>query len=293
MAVGHPSADAHPSASPGYGKRSAPDQKPRTAGDFTHLPAREAYIAAYIDRLPDGAAIDIKTLAKQLAAFGQMAVRTALRLLETAGHLFRRRETVGDGGTQWVWRTYFSRTPRTESWWKRLLKGDMPPDEPKPQPQEEAPRRSAYGILAGAGLIDPRMSLSAAECAELRPLAEEWLARGATENDIERALTTNLPPEVHVPGALARRRLTAKLPPHREARPAPEPGTPITECRICRAPARGPLPDGRCRTCRGDDNPHEGWLGESFAEDLRRKVEAVRAGIRRGGERVSNHGPAS
>ncbi|RLU94798.1 hypothetical protein CTZ27_19055 [Streptomyces griseocarneus] len=278
MADAHPSAALPLMASPGFGKRSAPDQKPRTADDFTHLPAREAYIAAYIDRLPDGAAIDIKTLAKQLAAFGQMAVRTALRLLETAGHLFRRRETVGDGGTQWVWRTYFSRTARDESWWKRLLKGDVPPDEPKPQ--EPEPRRSAYGTLASAGLADPRMSLSAAECAELRPLVEEWFTRGATENDVVRALTTNLPPEVHVPGALARKRLTTKLPPEREALPTPGPGTPITECKVCRAPARGPLPDGRCRTCRGD-GPHEGWLGESFAEDLRRKVEAVREGIRR------------
>ncbi|MCC3772124.1 hypothetical protein, partial [Streptomyces sp. UNOC14_S4] len=273
---------------PGFGKRSAPGQKPRTAADFAHLSAREAYIAAYIDRLPDGAAIDIKTLAKQLAAFGQMAVRTALRLLEQAGHLFRRRETVGDGGTQWVWRTYFSRTPRSESWWQRFRKGDVPPDEPKPQPQEQAqpqeetPRRSAYGTLAGAGLVDPRMSLSAAECAELRPLAEEWFARGATEDDIERALTANLPPEVHVPGAFARRRLVDKLPPQREAPPAPEPHRPLAECEVCRAPGRS-LPGGRCRTCRGDDNPHEGWLGESIpeplAESIHRKADAVRAGI--------------
>ncbi|MCC3772341.1 hypothetical protein, partial [Streptomyces sp. UNOC14_S4] len=206
---------------------------------------------------------------------------------EQAGHLFRRRETVGDGGTPWVWRTYFSRTARSESWWQRFRKGDVPPDEPKPQPQEQAqPRRNAYDTLASAGLADPRMSLSAAECAELRPLAEEWFARGAAEDDVVRALTTNLPPEVHVPGAFARRRLVDKLPPQREATalPAREPHHPhpLTECEVCRAPGRS-LPGGRCRTCRGDDNPHEGWLGESFpeplAEKVRRKADAVRAGI--------------
>ncbi|MEV8350004.1 hypothetical protein ACFVTT_07115 [Streptomyces niveus] len=30
-------APAHPSAKPGYGKRSAPGQHPRTAADFAHL----------------------------------------------------------------------------------------------------------------------------------------------------------------------------------------------------------------------------------------------------------------
>jgi hypothetical protein len=42
----------HPMANPGYGKRDAPDQLPRTAHDFAHLPPREAAVAAYIDRLP-------------------------------------------------------------------------------------------------------------------------------------------------------------------------------------------------------------------------------------------------
>lgn len=50
-------ASPHPMANPGYGKRSAPDQRPRTAHDFAHLPPREAAIAAYLDRLPDGADI--------------------------------------------------------------------------------------------------------------------------------------------------------------------------------------------------------------------------------------------
>ncbi len=69
-------------ASPGYGKRSAPDQRPPRADDFAHLPAREASIAAYLDRLPEGADISVKTLAKALPDHGQCAVGTVLRIVE-------------------------------------------------------------------------------------------------------------------------------------------------------------------------------------------------------------------
>ncbi|MGW2369363.1 hypothetical protein ACWCZ5_27730 [Streptomyces sp. NPDC001667] len=256
----------------GYGKRSAPAQNPRRRGDFSHLPAREAAIATYIDRLPEGAAIDVKTLAKELAAYGQQAVRTALNALTRAGHLFRRRETVG---TQWVFRTYFSRTARDESWWKRFLRGDVP-TESEPTPTEEAAPPPAYTILANVGGTDPRMTLSARECEQLAPLAEEWLARGATEAELVQALTAGLPPEgVHCPGAFARNRLKSKLPPQRAQTPPPQPH--LTECEGCGAPARN-LPGGRCRACR-DDGPHEGWLGEEFDESFHRQVATVRAGI--------------
>jgi hypothetical protein len=62
-------------ANPGYGKRAASGQLPRTNYDFAHLPPREAAIAAYLDRLPDGADISVKTLAKQLPS-----PRTLVRL---------------------------------------------------------------------------------------------------------------------------------------------------------------------------------------------------------------------
>jgi hypothetical protein len=48
-------------ANPGYGKKSAPDQEPRTGRDFGRLPAREASIAGYLDRLDDEADMSIKT----------------------------------------------------------------------------------------------------------------------------------------------------------------------------------------------------------------------------------------
>ncbi|MHB6909080.1 hypothetical protein [Streptomyces sp. CB02959] len=132
----------HPLAKPGFGKRGAPDQHPRRATDFDHFPRREASIAAYLDRLPEGADVSVKTLAKVLPDYGQCALRTALRRLSDAGHLRRFTETfIGSGGSpQWVTRTYFSRTARDDSWWAALPAGNVPQAEPdEHQPADPAP----------------------------------------------------------------------------------------------------------------------------------------------------------
>ncbi|KAA6198996.1 MarR family transcriptional regulator, partial [Streptomyces parvus] len=72
---------AYPMAKPGYGKRSAPDQQPRTRDDFALLPTRERYVAGFVDHLPDGAEMSVKQLAKQLPLYGQQAISTALKAL--------------------------------------------------------------------------------------------------------------------------------------------------------------------------------------------------------------------
>ncbi|MYR38748.1 MarR family transcriptional regulator, partial [Streptomyces sp. SID4944] len=68
----------YPMANPGYGKRTAPDQLPRTRTDFTLLPTRERYVAGFIDHLPEGASMSVKQLAKQLPLYGQQAISSAL-----------------------------------------------------------------------------------------------------------------------------------------------------------------------------------------------------------------------
>ncbi|KOU11635.1 hypothetical protein ADK88_02720, partial [Streptomyces sp. NRRL F-2295] len=65
---------AYPMAKPGYGKRNAPDQRPPAREDFALLPARERYVAGFIDRLPQGAAMSVKQLAKHLPLYGQQAI---------------------------------------------------------------------------------------------------------------------------------------------------------------------------------------------------------------------------
>ncbi|MGW2637570.1 hypothetical protein [Streptomyces sp. NPDC001348] len=237
-------------ANPGYGKRSAPGQLPRTNHDFTHLPRREAAIAAYVDRLPDGADISVKTLAKELP-YGQCALRTALNNLHRAGHLRRGRENItGPGGSRWITRSWWSRTARDDDWWAAFTRGDVPENAP---PERARPTRSrAHILLAALGRTAPALSLSEADCARLAPLVAEWFARGATDEAVVTALTAGLPTPVHHPAALLHRRLTAKLPPA----PAPRPPLRILECAECRIP--GPpeaLPGGLCGACRGERSP--------------------------------------
>ncbi|MEU0956341.1 hypothetical protein ABZ353_28995 [Streptomyces niveus] len=226
-------APAHPQAKPGYGKRSAPDQLPRTGADFAHLRTREAAIAAYIDRLTEGAAIGYKALAANIADYGQQACAKSLKFLSEAGHLRLVKEhlAVADNSLRWVTRTYFSRTSRDDEWWKAYVAGlrgvdltgldrdrdqegkrdrDRPAEAPAPTPP--APT-VAYRTLARLGRTEPRMTLSAAECAALESLAAQWLARGATPDHLTRSLTTGLPHPLHSPGAIARKRLESKMPP--------------------------------------------------------------------------------
>jgi hypothetical protein len=233
-------------ANPGYGKRSAPDQRPRAAHDFAHLPPREAAIAAYLDRLPDGADISVKTLAKQLP-YGQCALGTALNRLQQAGHLRRGRERLdsASGGHRWITRSWWSRTARDDDWWAAFTRGDVPEDAPPP------PTRSrAHILLAALGRETPSLSLSAADCAALATLVTEWFTRGATEEVVHHALTSGLPTPVHHPAALLRRRLTDKLPPEP---PLPQPPRRILECAKCGVLGRPEaLPGGVCKGCRGE-----------------------------------------
>ncbi|MFI1765495.1 hypothetical protein ACH41H_26025 [Streptomyces sp. NPDC020800] len=244
-------ATPHPMANPGYGKRSAPDQLPRTNHDFTHLPPREAAIAAYVDRLPDGADISVKTLAKTLP-YGQCALRTALNTLQRAGHLRRGRERLATdaGGARWITRSWWSRSARDDTWWAAFTRGDVPEDPP----ERPGPTRSrAHILLAALGRTAPALSLSAADCAALAPLAQEWFARGATEETLLTALTAGLPTPVHSPAALLRCRLTDKLPPEP---PAPRPPRRVLECAECGVPGRPEaLPGGVCAGCRGTHAP--------------------------------------
>ncbi|MFB8382116.1 MarR family transcriptional regulator [Streptomyces rubiginosohelvolus] len=127
-------------ANPGYGKRSAPGQQLRTRDDFALLPTRERYVAGFVDHLPDGAAMSVKQLAKQLPLYGQQAISTALKALSVAGHLRRVRCSVGAGDeTRWVFRTFWSRTARDNEWWTTYLATEnasrsagSPPPAPAP-----------------------------------------------------------------------------------------------------------------------------------------------------------------
>ncbi|MEU0627228.1 MarR family transcriptional regulator [Streptomyces sp. NPDC005989] len=140
------SSRAHPKSRPGYGKRSVPAQRPPCDGDFALLPERERHIAGYVDGLPEGAAMDIKSLARSQPLYGQMAVGSALRALGVAGHLRHVRCLSGENGGQvrWVTRTFWSRTARDNEWWNAFLTAE----ERDPAPQEAAEAAEAAATSA-------------------------------------------------------------------------------------------------------------------------------------------------
>lgn len=270
-----PPATPHPMAKPGYGKRSAPGERPRTDRDFAHLLPRDAAVAAYIDRLPDGSDISVKTLAKHLP-YGQCALGTTLNRLQDAGHLRRGSECViTDEVMFWVTRTFFSRTAREHEWWNAYIRGDAPPDQP------QRPTRSrAFILLAALGRTAPALSLSAADCVRLEPQVSEWFARGATEAELLHALTAGLPSPVHCAARLVERRLTDKLPPERVL-PGPRTVLRTLECGECGVPGSPEaLLGGLCRKCRGPvPEPPVGPPGAVQPPGVRERMEAVRAGL--------------
>ncbi|GAA3087830.1 hypothetical protein ACFQ0X_19660 [Streptomyces rectiviolaceus] len=268
-------APAHPMANPGYGKRLAPGQERPRRTDFERLPKREAAIAGFIDRLPEGAAMDHKTLAKHIAGYGQAAVRSALKALAHAGHLRRIKEQVvrEDGACRWVTRTYWSRTPRTAAWWWefcRSVRGVML-DDPygddgdgggegsgeggPPADGVPPPRSTAYRALAELGRTEPRLTLSAADCERLEPLAAAWLARGATVAHLNHALTAGLPEPLHNPAGIAKRRLEDKMPPEISKSHGRETVLRrVMVCLFCETTEEDdPLVDGMCAACAAED----------------------------------------
>ncbi|MFE9458998.1 MarR family transcriptional regulator [Streptomyces californicus] len=133
---------AYPMAKAGYGKRNAPGQHPPARDDFALLPTRERYVAGFIDRLPEGASMSVKQLAKHLPLYGQQAIGTSLNSLTVAGHMRRVRCMLNTGpgagmgagtgahmgvGTgksaevRWIFRTFWSRTARDNEWWNSYL----------------------------------------------------------------------------------------------------------------------------------------------------------------------------
>ncbi|TGA97430.1 hypothetical protein E2651_31455 [Streptomyces sp. MZ04] len=276
-------------AKSGYGKRLADDEEPYSEADFTHLCPRDAEIAPLIDCLENGAAMGYKDLAAAHPRYGQQAIRTSLRRLTEAGHLRRIKEhiTVEDNSMRWVTRTYWSRIPRSEEWWAEFVRArkgrdvthDHQPglartDEPTPAPEpteaeaepEEAEPASekttpAYRALAQLRTTDPRMALSESECNQLAPRAAEWMARGATPQDITRALTEGLPPTVTNPGGLARTRLESKMPPE----PTPGPAQAPLRARVTRVVMM-------CGGCEEDETTTK--LTDGLCDDCREQMKA-------------------
>lgn len=187
-------------------------------------------VAAYISSLPDGSPVSIAALCAHFDE-GEILISRALRQLEEAGYLERRRERTPTGQVRT--RTYFYGVPggvpcdvpdpAAESASEdgaRAVDGAVdvdvdvretvrvpaqaeeaaePGGEPGGEPGAEAPvpladaDPRAVAVLASLRRVDPRLVLSEREAARLAPAVARWLAAGLLPTQITDHLTARLP----------------------------------------------------------------------------------------------------
>ncbi|WP_063734888.1 helix-turn-helix domain-containing protein [Streptomyces sp. RTd22] len=218
-------------------------------------------LGAHIQSLPDGASIDIRTLAERFPE-GRDRIAAALRELEAYGYLERVRERTPDG--RMVTRTVSYNHPEaTRTRRARETQPVQPVREPEPvrpvrepRPEPADPERThpaAAALLATLRRDDDRLLLSERDVRRLAPAVADWLERGAAPDAVRRTLTANLPPDLRHPAAFLAHRLTALLPPPLPAAPvsSPRPAVvPLRNCNGCDRAFRSPTPGARCRDCR-------------------------------------------
>ncbi|MDX3492559.1 hypothetical protein ACKI1I_00825 [Streptomyces turgidiscabies] len=220
--------------------------------------------------------------------------------------------TAEDNSMRWVTRTYWSRTRRSAEWWAefvrerrgrdvtrryqsglaRVEEPEVPqvpqvPEEPaesgatevdgesghEPDEQPAEQPSVAYQVLADLRTADARLPLSDGDCRALESLAAEWLSRGASTDDITRALTDGLPADVTNPGGLARKRLENKMPPKKSTQ-GPQAARRarvtrvIAACGLCDADERtAKIVSGLCPECLAmcePDGPVAAPVPETF-----------------------------
>ncbi|MFI6287340.1 hypothetical protein ACIBCM_21760 [Streptomyces sp. NPDC051018] len=241
-------------------------------------------VAVYILSLPTGSPVTIAALCEHFTE-GEILISRALRELEAAGYLERRRERLPSG--QIRTRTYFYDVPGGP---------DGPPEPPKPprprgsyaaeqsapasatttdaapasatnaeatpapapdQPEQQSSLSDmapeAVAVLASLRRVDPRLVLSEREAVRLAPAVAGWLAAGVPPRQITELLTLRLPDHflTRPAGILAFRLRETPLP-----APPPPPPTdhhaallPFQNCEECERAFRA-LEPGRCRDCR-------------------------------------------
>ncbi|MEV7344142.1 hypothetical protein [Streptomyces sp. NPDC093544] len=230
-------------------------------------------VAAYILSLPDGAIVSIAALCAHFTE-GEILISRALRELEAAGYLERRRERGPDGQVRT--RTFFYDVPRgqgqptpppnrpnrpvqprksaEESPHGTVTAPEPTPSSPQPSPSLDAADPQAVVILASLRIVDRRLVLSRREVAELAPDVSEWLARGLRPEEITGLLTAGLPEHFRSrPARLLAHRLAEvplPAPPALYAPPpAQQPVLPWQTCDGCERAFRAPEPSS-CRDCR-------------------------------------------
>lgn len=188
-------------------------------------------VATYISSLPSGTLVSITALCEHFDE-GEILISRALRELEAAGYLERRRERTPAGKIRT--RTYFYDVPGGDP--DLNPDPDSGPDGPPEPPRPRRPRKQpaatadtptpasasvaveeavaapaqaeaetpvplaaadadprAIAVLAALRRVDPRLVVSEREAARLAPAVTRWLAAGFLPTQITDHLTTGLP----------------------------------------------------------------------------------------------------
>jgi hypothetical protein len=219
-------------------------------------------LAVHIQSLPEGARVDIKSLAARFPE-GETRIASALRELEAYGYLSRTRERLPSGRV--VTRTVAYDRPgalRTPAPVRPVQPAPPPVPEavpeavpepapeaaPEPLPHEPVPHEpAAEALLTDLRRRDARLTLTEADVRRLTPAVAAWLERGVGADAVLRALTTGLPPAPRHPAGLLAYRLAALPPPQP---PAPPSRNRLQNCDGCDRAYRAPAPGGRCADCR-------------------------------------------
>ncbi|MFF7932843.1 hypothetical protein [Streptomyces sp. NPDC007940] len=248
------------------------------------LSATAIGIGVHIQSLPDGASVTIKALTLRFRE-GEVTIGRALRELEEAGYLVRRRVPLGGGRI--ATRTFFLDHPGAvvrASVAGGSLEADTPGAAAGPEPEVPSvpgpvavpvaaevsvpasarmrsaasepvtvPTGPAADLLARLRLVDTRLLLSERDVARLVPAVETWLGRAATPDQITRTLTAGLPPEadpIRHPASFVEYRLTTLLPP-------PLPTAPLRTATAAAMPAAQRAPLVTCDGCERAIRTHD------------------------------------
>ncbi|MFG2211567.1 helix-turn-helix domain-containing protein [Streptomyces sp. NPDC048638] len=239
-------------------------------------------VGTHILSLPEGASVDIRTLAARFPE-GRDRIAFALRELEAQGYIERVRERTPGGRV--ITRTYAHNDPagrvRGVAADERVAPPPPPPSpspshSPSPEPvrvpsvpsvppepaaapgSRTPPHGPAVALLAGLRRTDERLTLPERDVRRLAPGVTAWFVNGATAAAVHRTLTANLPAEVTNPAGLLAHRLRELLPPPLPADAAIPAGPgrgggprphPLQTCEGCDRAFRA-LEPGRCRDCR-------------------------------------------
>ncbi|MFJ5141658.1 hypothetical protein [Streptomyces sp. NPDC088707] len=235
-------------------------------------------LGVYIQSLPDGADVTVRTLTLRFRE-GEITIRRALNELVAEGYLERRRVPLGGG--RFATRTLSYDKPGCGARRRRTPAASEDVQDPEPAPAAEhtaapesapaaahapapdpAPPQSsvlhspAADILTRLRTVDSRLLLSWRDVLRLAPSVEEWLARSASPAQVLRTLTAALPPAhvpIHHPGRFVEFRLSALLPPPLAAVPPPsvtDGPAPLVNCDGCDRAFRSHDPDAGCADCR-------------------------------------------